>query len=92
VLSIFIAVTYMMTWSIVPQFLKLMIQLSSQVRPIGLFLLFFPGFEFGFSLNRSLLLLLTALVLHLFFTHFLSVAGLGRMGIFFIFLFFLLIY
>ncbi|TVU48535.1 hypothetical protein EJB05_08174 [Eragrostis curvula] len=30
VLSIFIAVTYMMTWSIVPRFLKLMIQLSSQ--------------------------------------------------------------
>jgi hypothetical protein len=35
VLSIFIAVTYMMTWSIVPRFLKLMIQLSSQVWQIG---------------------------------------------------------
>ncbi|XP_020406331.1 K(+) efflux antiporter 5 isoform X2 [Zea mays] len=30
VLSVFVAVTYMMTWSIVPRFLKLMIQLSSQ--------------------------------------------------------------
>ena len=38
VLSIFVAVTYMMTWSIVPRFLKLMIQLSSQVWPIELFL------------------------------------------------------
>ncbi|XP_004985879.1 K(+) efflux antiporter 5 isoform X5 [Setaria italica] len=34
VLSIFIAVTYMMTWSIVPRFLKLMIQLSSQTNEL----------------------------------------------------------
>ncbi|KAG8073285.1 hypothetical protein GUJ93_ZPchr0006g42012 [Zizania palustris] len=40
-LSIFIAVAYMMTWSFVPRFLKLMIQLSSQVECIGS-LLFVP--------------------------------------------------
>jgi Kef-type K+ transport system membrane component KefB len=34
VLSIFVAVTYMMTWSIVPRFLKLMIQLSSQTNEL----------------------------------------------------------
>lgn len=34
VLSVFIAVTYMMTWSIVPRFLKLMIQLSSQTNEL----------------------------------------------------------
>ncbi|KAK3148505.1 hypothetical protein QOZ80_3BG0295870 [Eleusine coracana subsp. coracana] len=34
VLTIFIAVTYMMTWSIVPRFLKLMIQLSSQTNEL----------------------------------------------------------
>lgn len=58
VLSIFVAVTYMMTWSIVPRFLKLMIQLSSQVRPIVMFLC--SSSEFGFSLHRSLMMLLTA--------------------------------
>ena len=39
VLSIFITVAYMMTWSFIPRFLKLMIQLSSQVSWTGLFLL-----------------------------------------------------
>ncbi|XP_008673823.1 K(+) efflux antiporter 5 isoform X1 [Zea mays] len=34
VLSVFVAVTYMMTWSIVPRFLKLMIQLSSQTNEL----------------------------------------------------------
>ncbi|XP_015691235.2 K(+) efflux antiporter 5 isoform X1 [Oryza brachyantha] len=34
VLSIFIAVAYMMTWSFVPRFLKLMIQLSSQTNEL----------------------------------------------------------
>ncbi|KAF0911072.1 hypothetical protein E2562_005456 [Oryza meyeriana var. granulata] len=34
VLSIFIAVAYMMTWSSVPRFLKLMIQLSSQTNEL----------------------------------------------------------
>ncbi|XP_062209724.1 K(+) efflux antiporter 5-like isoform X2 [Phragmites australis] len=34
VLSIFIAVTYMMTWSVVPRFLKLMVQLSSQTNEL----------------------------------------------------------
>jgi hypothetical protein len=47
VLSIFVAVTYMMTWSIVPRFLKLMIQLSSQVRPIVMFH-FFLGLSLAF--------------------------------------------
>lgn len=46
-LSIFVAVTYMMTWSIVPRFLKLMIQLSSQVRPIVMFH-FFLGLSLAF--------------------------------------------
>ena len=56
VLSIFVAVTYMMTWSIVPRFLKLMIQLSSQVRPIELFL-FCPV---GLYFCRYLMMILTS--------------------------------
>jgi len=56
VLSIFVAVTYMMTWSIVPRFLKLMIQLSSQVRPIELFLFCSVGLYFC----RYLMMILTS--------------------------------